>query len=60
MRRIVRCQCGFEAVAIADDDLVAEAQKHARAAHGSEVSEELILALARPEHRPGQDRPEEV
>ena len=59
MRRVVRCQCGFQAVGVSDDDLVAEAQKHARAAHDSDVSEELILALARPEHRPGQDRPED-
>ena len=55
MQRVIRCDCGFEAVGISDDDLVPVAQAHARAAHGTEVAAELVLALARPHQRPGPE-----
>lgn len=48
MQRVIRCDCGFEATGISDADLVPVAQAHARAAHDTEVSADLVLALARP------------
>lgn len=53
MHRVIRCDCGFEAIGISDEDVVAVAQAHARAAHGTEVSADLVLALARPHQRTG-------
>ncbi len=52
MQRVIRCDCGFEATGISDDDLVPVAQAHARAAHDTEVSADLVLALARPHPGP--------
>jgi predicted small metal-binding protein len=48
VQRVIRCDCGFEATGISDDDLVPVAQAHARAAHDTEVSADMVLALARP------------
>ena len=48
MQRVIRCDCGFEATGVSDDDLVPVAQAHARAAHDTEVSADMVLALARP------------
>lgn len=48
MQRVIRCDCGFEASGVSDDDLVPVAQAHARAAHDTELSADLVLALARP------------
>ena len=48
MQRVIRCDCGFEAAGDGDDELVSEAQAHARKAHGSEISAEMVLRLARP------------
>lgn len=52
MQRVIRCDCGFEATGISDDDLVPVAQAHARAAHDAELSADLVLALARPHPGP--------
>ena len=60
MQRVIRCDCGFEAIGISDDDLVAVAQAHAGAAHGTEVSADLVLALARPHRRPDTTTTEET
>jgi predicted small metal-binding protein len=46
--RVIRCDCGFEATADADETLIAEAQGHAREVHGMDVPGELILELAKP------------
>ncbi|MDQ6948669.1 MAG: DUF1059 domain-containing protein [Actinomycetota bacterium] len=48
VERVIRCDCGFEAASDVDADLVERAQAHARQTHGSEVSADLILSLARP------------
>ena len=48
MRRVIRCDCGFEAAGEGDDELIAQAQAHATDAHGAEISAELVLRLARP------------
>jgi len=52
MQKEIRCECGFVAVASEDDDLVDEAQRHARAAHGTEITADVVLALTRPRQRP--------
>ena len=49
VQRVIRCDCGFEASAVTDDELVTKAQGHARRVHDVELAAELILALARPQ-----------
>lgn len=44
--RVIRCDCGFEAIGTTDEELVAGAQRHALDAHGTEVSRDLVLDLA--------------
>lgn len=53
MTRVIRCDCGFEAVSDSEDVLVALAGAHANEAHGMEVPRELLLTLARPVSEPG-------
>lgn len=50
--RVIRCDYGLEVVDTGEDDLVSRVQDHARAAHGTDLPAELILALSRP-HRAG-------
>lgn len=45
MSRVIRCECGFETVGDADDELVAGAQLHAREVHSQDVPGELLLSL---------------
>lgn len=45
MSRVIRCECGFETVGDADDELVAGAQRHARDVHSQDVADELLLSL---------------
>lgn len=45
--RMIRCDCGFEASGHADDELVTQAQHHARDAHGMDLPADLVLTLAR-------------
>ena len=52
MTRVIRCDCGFEAVGDSDDELIALAGAHACEAHGMEVPRELLLTLARPVTEP--------
>lgn len=49
--RVIRCDCGFEAIGDRDDDLVERGKAHARDAHGIDVTAEHLLGLARPAHR---------
>ena len=56
MTRVIRCDCGFEAVSDSDDELVALAGTHAGDAHGMEVPRELLLTLARPVSEPEPPR----
>jgi Protein of unknown function (DUF1059) len=44
--KVLSCDCGFEARAADEDGLVAEVQRHAREAHGMELSREEALLLA--------------
>ena len=52
MDRVIRCDCGFEAVGGTDDELVARAQAHARRAHGMDLAAEVVLGLARAKASP--------
>ena len=43
---VVRCDCGFEARATHEGELVAEVQRHARDVHGMALTREEALLLA--------------
>jgi predicted small metal-binding protein len=48
MAKIINCECGFVVRGDTDDDLVANAQEHAREVHSMEMSREQVLAIAEP------------
>jgi hypothetical protein len=43
---VLHCDCGFEARAADEEELVAEVQRHARDAHGMALSRDEALLLA--------------
>ena len=49
MTKILNCDCGRVVRGGTDDELVAAAQKHAREAHGMELTRDQVLSLAVPE-----------
>ena len=49
MAKIINCECGFVVRGATDDELVANAQTHAREVHNMEISREQALSLATPE-----------
>jgi predicted small metal-binding protein len=46
MRLSITCECGRVVSAETDDELVAEAQRHASEAHDMDIPREQILLLA--------------
>ena len=48
MTKIINCDCGRVVGGDSEDELVAAAQKHAREAHGMELTREQVLSLAAP------------
>lgn len=47
---VLHCDCGFEAGASDEDDLIAEVRRHAREAHGMALShDEAVLLVFRAE-----------
>lgn len=46
MERVLQCDCGFEARAEDEADLLAQIQRHAVEAHGMALSSEQALLLA--------------
>jgi predicted small metal-binding protein len=48
MAKVINCECGFVVRGATDDELVANAQAHARDAHGMEITREQALSLATP------------
>ena len=46
MERVLQCDCGFEARAEDESDLVDQVQRHAVEAHGMALSSEQALVLA--------------
>jgi len=48
MTKIFTCECGVVIKGRNDDDLVEQAQRHAREVHAMTVTREQVLAMARP------------
>jgi predicted small metal-binding protein len=48
MRKEIHCPCGYVVQAETEDQLVADAQQHAKEAHDMELSASDALAMARP------------
>jgi predicted small metal-binding protein len=48
LEKLFECDCGYPVSAIADVDMVAKAQAHARDAHGLELTPDLILVMTGP------------
>lgn len=46
MQKVLQCDCGFEARAEHEDELVAEVRRHAWEAHGMALSPDQALLLA--------------
>lgn len=49
MTKVLNCDCGRVVRGDSDEELVAAAQKHAREAHGLELTRDQVLSLAVPE-----------
>jgi predicted small metal-binding protein len=49
MAKIMQCYCGHVIRGETDDELVANAQRHAREDHDMEVTREQVLAMAQQE-----------
>jgi predicted small metal-binding protein len=49
MAKIIQCDCGYVARGETDDELVADAQQHAREVHSMEITREQVLAMAQQE-----------
>jgi len=45
----ITCDCGYVVAGANEDDMVVNAQRHAREAHGIEVTREQVLSKARSE-----------
>ena len=48
MTKVINCDCGFVVRGASDDELVGNAQAHAREVHRMEISRDQVLALAVP------------
>jgi predicted small metal-binding protein len=48
MAKVINCECGFVVRGATDDELAANAQAHARDAHGMEITREQALSMAVP------------
>lgn len=46
MEKVLRCDCGFEAHADDEAELVAQVRRHALGEHGMQLSPEEVLQLA--------------
>ena len=49
MTKVIQCPCGTVIRAGNDDQLVAQAQRHAKDVHAMELTREQVLAMASPE-----------
>ena len=48
MTKIINCDCGFVVRGVTDDELVTNAQTHAREVHGMEITRDQVLSMAVP------------
>ena len=49
MTKTITCPCGYVVRGKDETAIVAKAKRHAKEAHGMELTREQILAMARPE-----------
>ncbi len=49
MSKVIHCPCGYIVRATDEVEVVAQAQRHAKEAHGMDLTAEQALAMARPE-----------
>lgn len=49
MAKFISCDCGVIVRGATDDELVINAQEHARTVHGMEITRDQALAMAQPE-----------
>ena len=48
MNKVIRCHCGSIIKGESEEALVVNAQKHAKEAHGMELTREQALSMAQP------------
>jgi predicted small metal-binding protein len=48
MAKVINCDCGFTVQGATDDELVTNAQAHAREVHDMDLTREQVLSLAEP------------
>jgi predicted small metal-binding protein len=48
MSKVINCDCGYVVRGASDDELVTNAQAHARDVHGMAITREQVLSLAVP------------
>jgi predicted small metal-binding protein len=48
VKKVITCDCGYVVRGDSDDELVADAQQHAREVHEMEISRDQVLAMAQP------------
>jgi predicted small metal-binding protein len=49
MAKVIKCECGFVVRGESEDELVRDAQHHAKEVHGMEITRDQVLAMAVPE-----------
>jgi predicted small metal-binding protein len=48
MEKVINCPCGFVIRGTDDEDVVKQAQSHAKTVHGMDLTREQALEMARP------------
>jgi predicted small metal-binding protein len=48
MAKVINCECGFTVQGDTDEELVSNAQAHAKEVHGMDLTAEQALSLATP------------
>jgi predicted small metal-binding protein len=48
MAKVINCECGVQIRGETDDELVANAQEHAKDSHDMDITREQALAMAQP------------
>jgi predicted small metal-binding protein len=48
VKKIIQCPCGSVIEGNSDEEVVKNAQEHAKSTHGMDLSKEQALAMARP------------
>ncbi len=48
MVKVINCDCGFTVRGETDEELIGNAQQHAKDVHGMDIAPEQVLAMAEP------------